>query len=113
MLVQPHMLVKSKSIIAVSFHGDPIRDAFLVSGDIVVLAECPGSVNGELILVYVNGKLILRQWVACGEKVRLSALDALYKPIEVPVEQVECLGEVTGLLRSTKQMLESTHSTLR
>jgi putative transcriptional regulator len=112
-IVPPHMLVKSKRVIAVSFHGDPIRDAFLTSGDIVILAECPNSVNGELILAYVNEKLMLRQWTITGEKARLSALDVLYEPIEVPVEQVECLGEVTGLLRSTKRMLESDHSTLR
>jgi transcriptional regulator with XRE-family HTH domain len=97
--VPSRMIPPKKIVVAISIIDEPIRDAFVVPGDIVTLTERPKTVRGQLVFVYANSQVMIKRWNLNNDKITLTPLDKTYDPVDVPANKVECLGEVTGLLR--------------
>jgi transcriptional regulator with XRE-family HTH domain len=87
---------------AVRMLGEPMREAFAEHGDVIVVTECPNSVEDKIVLVEVDDRVFLRRWIRNGRKVTLSAPDQKHESLELSPKRIKCIGEVTGMLKSTR-----------
>jgi SOS-response transcriptional repressor LexA len=97
-----HMVPVLKYARAVRVSGTPLLEAFAEHGDTIILTECSDPLDGKIVLVEVNGKVFLRRWINNGRKVKLDALDQKHDPLEVSPKKIKCVGEITGMLESTR-----------
>jgi transcriptional regulator with XRE-family HTH domain len=97
--IPSRMVPPNRSVVAVSIINEPIRDAFVGPRDIVTLTMRPKVIKGQLIFIYANSKVMIKRWTLNNDKITLLSPDKIYDPIVIPVNNVECLGEVTGILR--------------
>lgn len=97
--VPPHMVPPGKGAIAALIRDWVINEAFIGSGDIVVIIEREGTPVGKTILAYVNDMLMIRRCSKKGRNVVLSSLVEGYEPIETTLKQFVFMAEITGLLR--------------
>ena len=82
----------------VSGHG--MRGAGILKGDLVIIEECTDPQNGQVVLARVRNEVTkLRRWDRRGDKVYLTAAAPEAERYELPVNQVQCIGCVVGLVR--------------
>jgi transcriptional regulator with XRE-family HTH domain len=93
------MIHRGKKAVGIIIKGEPIRDAFICEGDVVVLGDCPDKVGGQTILALVDGELMVRRWSRNGRKIKLAPINPDAASTEVPLTKIKCVGEVMGLLR--------------
>jgi SOS-response transcriptional repressor LexA len=101
-LAPAHMVPMLKYARAVRLIGAPLQEAFAEHGDTIILTECSEPLDGKAILVVVNAKVFLRRWIKDGRRIRLDALDQKHDPLELNPKHVKCIGEVTGMIKSTR-----------
>jgi transcriptional regulator with XRE-family HTH domain len=99
------MTHRGKKTVGVIVKGEPIRDAFICAGDVVVLGDCPDKVGGQTVLALVGGELMVRRWSRNGRKIRLTPINPDFNPTDELAKSIKCVGEITGLLRYTLQAL--------
>lgn len=97
--IPSRMVPPNRLVVAVSIINEPIRDAFVGAGDIVTLTKRPKMIKDQLVFIYANSKVMIKRWKPNSDKITLLSPDKIYDPIDIPVNNVECLGEVTGILR--------------
>lgn len=98
-LVPFYMIPSLEKARAVLVTEEPIRDAFMGSGDIIILNENPEPEEGRIVLALVKKRVVIGQWELMSKgKVRLKPRDTKCKPTEVSLKQFECIGELTGLI---------------
>jgi SOS-response transcriptional repressor LexA len=96
---------------AIHVIGEPIRDAFLAPGDIIILNENPEPEEGRVVLAIVKKHVVIGQWELTGKgKARLKPRDSKFKPTEVSLKQVESIGELTGLIPAFQLTLDENYS---
>jgi transcriptional regulator with XRE-family HTH domain len=98
LIIPPQMVPPDRGAVAI-INKTAIPDAFVNSGDIIIMTIRPDSFDGKLILAFVDGELMIRRCKVKGRKATLHSIVGANKPITVPIEQITCLGEVTGLIR--------------
>ncbi len=81
--------------------GDSMIDEHIQDGDYVVVESKPEARNGETVVALVRGsEATLKKFYRKGPKVVLEPANQTLRPIEVPAQDVQIRGVVTGLLRS-------------
>lgn len=79
--------------------GDSLRDALVHPGDIIVANTDSAIADGKFALIELKGKISIKRISLKGRSVTLLPANADYPPVKIPINQLTCLGEVTGLLR--------------
>jgi SOS-response transcriptional repressor LexA len=103
-----HSLGKARAVHVI---GEPIRDAFVAPGDILILNENPEPENGRVVLALVKKRVMIGQWELTSKgKVRLKPRDSNFKPTEVSLKQIESIGELTGLISAFQLTLDENYS---
>lgn len=97
--IPPQMFPPNKGAIAGIVKGKSLRDAFVDEGDFVIITERPDSINGKTILALTQDAIMLRRCEVKGAKVVLKPFDEHSEPIKVPIKELVCVGEVTGVIR--------------
>jgi SOS-response transcriptional repressor LexA len=96
----PYHLVRSlEKTRCIRVCEEPIRDAFISAGDVVVLHEKSLPEEGKIVLALLDKQVVVRRWELIGRKVKLSPLDSKYEPLIVTRNKVEFIGELMGVLR--------------
>lgn len=97
--VPTHMAPPEKGVTAVLIQDWFIDDAFIGSGDVVIIMEPKGTPVGKTILAFVNDEYLIRRCVKRGRKVALIPLIDGYEPIVATLKQFVFVAEITGLIR--------------
>jgi SOS-response transcriptional repressor LexA len=98
-LIPAHMTRPGKRTYCVLIESQSMRDALVGPGDIVVANEDTSLFEGKVAIVEMEGQISIRRVSVKGQRVTLLPVNSDYKPIKLPVNKINCLGEVTGLLR--------------
>jgi len=98
-LVPARMTRPDKRTYCVLIEDQSMCEALVGRGDIIVANEDTSLFDGKLAIVEIKGKISIRSLLVKGQKVTLIPINSDYKPIKLPASKVNCLGEVTGLLR--------------
>ena len=96
----PYTLITSvENVRCIRVHEEPVRDAFINAGDIIVLSECSLPEAGKVVLALLGEQVVIRRWALTGRKVTLTPLDIHYESLTVERKKVEFIGEIMGVLR--------------
>jgi transcriptional regulator with XRE-family HTH domain len=97
--VPTHMVPSGKGVTAALIQDWVINEAFIGSGDVVIIVEREGTPVGKTILAFVNDEYLIRRCVKRGRKVALISLVDGYEPIVATLNQFVFVAEITGLIR--------------
>jgi transcriptional regulator with XRE-family HTH domain len=87
---------------AVMVTEEPLSEAYLGPGDIIVLTECSNPENGKPVLTVVDNRVSIGRWILKARRVTLQPHNPNYDAIRVPFNRIQCLGEITGVIRLFK-----------
>jgi len=95
-------IVKEPEMVyALRVQGNSMQDVSINDGDLVVLKYQHTAEPGDLVAAWLGPErgLTLKRFYPEGEYVRLQPENEAYKPIIVPVEEVEVQGKVIAVIR--------------
>jgi repressor LexA len=98
----PEQLARNGTpLYALRVRGDSMIDEQIRDGDTVIVESRNEARDGETVVALIRGEeATLKKLYRAGSRVRLMPANPRMAPIELPAEDVEVRGVVTGLLRS-------------
>jgi repressor LexA len=98
----PEQLARNGTpLYALRVRGDSMIDEQIRDGDTVIVESRNEARDGETVVALIRGEeATLKKLYRAGPRVRLMPANPRMAPIELPAEDVEVRGVVTGLLRS-------------
>ena len=95
----PQQYVKSSTPhFALNVHGDSMRDAGIIDGDVAVFAQQQTARNGDIVVAMVEEAYTLKRFFKEKNRVRLQAENPDYPPIYT--QNVRILGRLVHLVRT-------------
>jgi repressor LexA len=92
---------RGASLFALRVAGDSMIDEQIRDGDTVIVESRREADDGETVVALIRGEeTTLKKLYRNGSTVRLVPAHPAMAPLELPAEDVEVRGVVTGLLRS-------------
>lgn len=98
-LIPARMTRPGKRTYCVLIESQSMHDALTSPGDIIIANEDTNLFDGKVAIVEIKGQISIRRLSVKGKKVTLLPVNSDYEPIKLPVNKINCLGEVTGLMR--------------
>ena len=97
------LLVKRPdSTYCVRVSGDSMIDAGIFAGDVLIVEKRSEARHGQIVIAAVNGEFTVKRYSCQGNRVRLLAENASYKPIDItPTVRFQLWGVVIGLVRQS------------
>ena len=81
--------------------GDSMSGAGIFERDILIIHACHEVYNGEIVVARVDEEsYTVKRYFKRGATVTLNAENPAYAPIERPMQEVEIIGKVVGLMRT-------------
>ena len=81
--------------------GESMKNAGICSGDIIVVEFGAEPKDGEIVVARIDGEEVtVKRFFRNGKKIELRPENEAFSPMVYPVDRVEILGCVTGLMRS-------------
>ena len=97
----PANMVK-RNCYALRVRGNSMIDENIQDGDVVVIEKRESAVNGETVVAMINfEKVTLKKLFIEADGIRLQPANPDMAPIYLRNENVQILGIVTGVIRST------------
>lgn len=97
----PTSMVRTNSY-ALRVRGHSMIDDNIEDGDIIVVEKRETACNGESVVAMINGETVtLKKFYVEREGIRLQPANPTMEPIYLRNEEVQILGIVTGVIRST------------
>ena len=78
--------------------GDSMIDADIKDGDLVIFKAQPKVENGEIALININGKSIIKYFYLIGEECELRSANPAYPPIKHPISEINIIGKFVEVL---------------
>ena len=85
---------------ALNVHGDSMKDAGILNGDIVVALKTPTACDGEIVVALIEDEATVKRLYREKDRVRLQPENLDYKPIYA--KDVLILGKVAAVFRYYK-----------
>ena len=82
---------------ALHVHGDSMRDAGIMDGDLAIFRQQPVAANGDIVVAMVEDAVTLKRFYKEKNRVRLQAANPDYPPIFT--QNVRVLGKLSQLIR--------------
>lgn len=82
---------------ALHVHGDSMRDAGIMDGDLAIFRQQPVASNGDIVVAMVEDAVTLKRFYKEKNRVRLQAENPDYPPIFT--QNVRVLGKLSQLIR--------------
>jgi repressor LexA len=82
---------------ALNVHGESMRDAGILDGDIVVVRQQPEAENGEIVVALIEDEATVKRFFRETDRIRLQPENPDFAPIYV--RDVAILGRVVALFR--------------
>jgi repressor LexA len=99
--IPEHLVRNGTPLFALRVRGDSMIDEQIRDGDTVIVESRNEARDGETVVALIRGEeATLKKLYRAGPKVRLMPANPRMAPIELPAEDVEVRGVVTGLVRS-------------
>ncbi|MDH5368983.1 MAG: transcriptional repressor LexA [Gammaproteobacteria bacterium] len=97
----PNSMVRTNSY-ALRVRGHSMVDDNIQDGDIIVVEKRETACNGESVVAMINGETVtLKKFFVEREGIRLQPANPTMEPIYLRNEEVQILGIVTGVIRSS------------
>ena len=82
-------------------HGDSMRDAGILDGDLLAVHRTPTADNGQIVVARVEDEITVKRLRLRGEIAELLPANAAYAPIRVDLARQELVieGRAVGLIR--------------
>jgi repressor LexA len=97
----PTSMVRTNSY-ALRVRGHSMIDDNIQDGDIIVIEKRETACNGESVVAMINGETVtLKKFYVERDGIRLQPANPDMAPIHLHNEEVQILGIVTGVIRST------------
>lgn len=82
--------------------GDSLKDAYIFSGDIVIVNPGLEARNGQFVVAVLEDSAVVKRFVKKSDKIELHSENPEYKPIVVQADydQFKLVGVVVGVYRS-------------
>lgn len=97
----PTSMVRTNSY-ALRVRGHSMIDDNIQDGDIIVIEKRETACNGESVVAMINGETVtLKKFYVEREGIRLQPANPTMEPIYLRNEEVQILGIVTGVIRSS------------
>lgn len=83
-------------------HGDSMRDAGILDGDLLAVHATPEALNGQIVVARLDEEVTVKRFQRQGRRVRLLPENPAYDPIEVDLaeQNLQIEGLAVGLLRT-------------
>lgn len=99
--VPEHLLRNGTALFALRVAGNSMIDEQIRDGDTVIVESRQEARDGETVVALIRGEeATLKKLYRRGDTVRLMPANPDMAPIDVPAEDVEVRGVVTGLVRA-------------
>jgi len=87
---------------ALKVRGHSMVDDNIQDGDVVVIEKCESAENGQSVVAMINGEQVtLKKFFVEKDGIRLQPANPEMEPIILKNEEVQILGIVTGVIRTT------------
>lgn len=97
----PRQMVR-KNCYALRVRGHSMIDDHIQDGDIIVVERRESAENGESVIAMINGQRVtLKRFYVEPEGIRLQPANPAMAPIYLRHDEVQILGIVAGVIRST------------
>lgn len=97
----PTSMVRTNSY-ALRVRGHSMIDDNIQDGDIIVIEKRETACNGESVVAMINGETVtLKKFYVERDGIRLQPANPTMEPIYLCNEEVQILGIVTGVIRSS------------
>ena len=97
----PSSMVRTNSY-ALRVRGHSMIDDNIEDGDIIVIEKRQTACNGESVVAMINGETVtLKKFYVERDGIRLQPANPTMEPIYLRNEEVQILGIVTGVIRTT------------
>ena len=97
----PASMVRTNSY-ALRVRGHSMIDDNIQDGDIIVIEKRETACNGESVVAMINGETVtLKKFYVERDGIRLQPANPTMEPIYLRNEEVQILGIVTGVIRSS------------
>jgi repressor LexA len=98
--VPAHMV--RKNTYALKVRGHSMIDDNILDGDVIVIEKRESAHNGQTVVAMINGEQVtLKKFYIEADGIRLQPANPAMSPIILKNDQVQILGIVTGVIRST------------
>jgi len=97
----PRSMVRMNTY-ALRVRGHSMIDDNIQDGDIVIIEKRESAENGQSVIAMINGEQVtLKKFYVEAEGIRLQPANPEMAPIMLRNDEVQILGIVTGVIRST------------
>lgn len=97
----PSSMVRTNSY-ALRVRGHSMIDDNIQDGDIIVIEKRETACNGESVVAMINGETVtLKKFYVERDGIRLQPANPTMEPIYLRNKEVQILGIVTGVIRSS------------
>lgn len=97
----PNSMVRTNSY-ALRVRGHSMIDDNIEDGDIIVIEKRETACNGESVVAMINGETVtLKKFYVERDGIRLQPANPTMDPIYLSNEEVQILGIVTGVIRTS------------
>lgn len=83
---------------ALRVRGDSMRDAGILSDDVVIVRPADDADNGQIVVALLDDEATVKRFFREGDSIRLQPENPAYEPIKTT--EAEVLGRVIGVFRS-------------
>lgn len=83
---------------ALNVHGESMRNAGILNGDVVIARQTPQAENGEIVIAMIDGEATVKRFFRESDCIRLQPENPDFQPIYS--QEVTILGKVVALYRN-------------
>lgn len=99
-LAVDEMFAHSKGCFALRVRGDSMKDAGIMSGDVVIVSPQPSARSGDIVVALLDDEATVKRYVSQRGSAVLRAANPAYEDIELARRNdARVLGKVVGLMR--------------
>jgi len=99
-LAVDEMFAASKDCFALRVRGDSMKDAGIMSGDVVIVSPQPSARSGDIVVALLDDEATVKRYVSQRGSAVLRAANPAYEDIEIARRSdARVLGRVVGLMR--------------
>ncbi|MDR3647021.1 MAG: S24 family peptidase [Candidatus Babeliales bacterium] len=96
------LLIKSNTTFSITVLGDSMKNAGILSGDLLIVDRSLSPLNNKIAVVRIDDSFTVKRIKILGEKILLVAENDDYKDIEISNEtDCEIIGIVTFVIHKT------------
>ncbi len=93
--------VETGRLFVLRIKGDSMVGAGIHDNDLVLVRRQPTARSGEVVVALIGGEATVKRLRISRSKVTLEAENPFYDPIEIDPAELEIVGKVVGLIRTS------------